>query len=276
MMDCVSLSRLRARSEKPTDLLFHIHLHSCYLIRIITVDLIKEMVRSIWCLREKGSKIPDYDVEYGGTDTISLSVHELNYMVIELGYQKEQYLYYHYCIPDQPLDFGLIPLGNDADVLKLISYVPKFRQINLPEMDVRSPSQKEIGSCSKAMVPHTKYQGASVTQEFEQVEDFGFVQADGGYDIEFEEQPPQFHFEIPNIDDAFHYDDYSLYAAFDAEYNSSDVLEGVGVEDSSVESGWRTASEGNKDEDSDGDSSVGDSCLGTVPKGRRPGKRKVV
>ncbi|KAL4566111.1 hypothetical protein LXL04_030221 [Taraxacum kok-saghyz] len=257
MMDCVSLSRLRARSEKPTDLLFHIHLHSCYLIGIITIDLIKEMVRSIWCLREKGSKKPDYDVEYcksfkdscgssvlfvfqsfkmvvvyvnaSGTDTYFtprlayggfftkptrskyvdgtvsyfdyvdvdlFSVHELNYMVIELGYQKEQYLYYHYCILDQPLDFGLMPLGNDADLLKLISYVPKFRQINVyiesgetrvfthfkfpstlvieplepenesPDVDFRRPSQKETGSCSKAMVPHAKYQGACNIRKF--------------------------------------------------------------------------------------------------------------
>ncbi|KAL4556667.1 hypothetical protein LXL04_034822 [Taraxacum kok-saghyz] len=161
-------------------------------------------------------------------------------------------------------------------------------------MDVRRTSGKETGSCSKAMVPHTKSQvrhvvevphtnsdeedqGGSVTQDqVTQVEDVGVVQADGGYDIEFEqefeEQPPEFHFEMPNIDDAFHYDDYSLFAEFDANYNNADVLAGVGVEDSSVESGYRSASEGNKD----GDSSVGYSCQETETKGRRMGNRKDV
>ncbi|KAL4562334.1 hypothetical protein LXL04_034534 [Taraxacum kok-saghyz] len=98
---------------------------------------------------------------------------------------------------------------------------------NVKTMSVMRPSKKETESCSKAVVPHTKYQGAYVTQEFEQVEDFGTTTT--------------IHFEMPNIDDEFHYDDYSLYAAFDAEYNNTDVLAGVGVEDSSVESGFVSA-----------------------------------
>ncbi|KAL4579240.1 hypothetical protein LXL04_015378 [Taraxacum kok-saghyz] len=167
MMDYVSLSRLRARSEKPTNLVFHIHLYSCYLIRTITVNFIKEMVRSIWCLHEKSSKNPDYDAEYGRTDT---------YFTLQLAYG------------------GFF---------------------------TKPPGRK----CVDGLVSN-----------------FDYVDVDL---FSFEEQPPQFHFEMPNIDDAFHYDDYSLYATFDAEYNNTDVLAGVGVEDSSVESGWRTARDGN-------------------------------
>ncbi|KAL4568011.1 hypothetical protein LXL04_023611 [Taraxacum kok-saghyz] len=165
----------------------------------------------IWTLREKGIKRSNLNVEYGGTEnyftlrlsyggifskplgrkyidgTVSyididlFSVHELNDMVIKLGYQKEQFLYYHYCIPDQPLDFRLMTLGNDSCVLKLIMHVPKFRKINVyiesgetrvfthfkspsklvieplependsHEMNVRRPRRKETGSCSRKL-----------------------------------------------------------------------------------------------------------------------------
>ncbi|KAL4565321.1 hypothetical protein LXL04_029410 [Taraxacum kok-saghyz] len=157
-------------------------------------------------------------------------------------------------------------------------------------------------------VPHTdsdeEDQGGSVTQDqVTQVEDVGVVQADGGYHIEvvqtdidpgaevevheqeFAEKPPEFHFEMPNIDDAFHYDECSLFVEFDVEYNNTDVLadqDELGVEESSVESGWRSNSKGNKDGDGDGnneghrdgDSSMVDSSQGTGTKGRSAEKKE--
>nr|KAJ0208863.1 hypothetical protein LSAT_V11C400226030 [Lactuca sativa] len=172
------------------------------------------MVLSIWCFREKfvtmedlGKTYEGYDnyftlkIHYSGVftkapgrkyvdgvvayvdyvDTDLFSVHELNDMVRELGYKTEQTLYYHFCIPEYPLDYGLMPLGNDQDVLKMVSYVPKHRLIRVyietgqtrvasyykslskvvieelepdsvsPEMNRKKPCRREAGSCSRKL-----------------------------------------------------------------------------------------------------------------------------
>lgn len=44
-----------------------------------------------------------------GVDTDLLSIHELDDMVQELEYQTEQSFYYHFCIPEYLLDYGLLP-----------------------------------------------------------------------------------------------------------------------------------------------------------------------
>nr|KAJ0191861.1 hypothetical protein LSAT_V11C800403850 [Lactuca sativa] len=88
-------------------------------------------------------------------------------MVRELGYKGVQTLYYHFCIPKFPLDYGLLPLGNDQDVLKLVSYVPKHRLVKVyieigqtrelepesvsPELNRKKPCRIEVGSCSKKL-----------------------------------------------------------------------------------------------------------------------------
>ena len=82
--------------------------------------------------KSPGRKYVDGTVSYvDDVDTDLFSVHELDDMVRELGYKGEQTLYYHFCIPEFPLDYGLLPLGNDQDVLKLVSYVPKHRLVKV-------------------------------------------------------------------------------------------------------------------------------------------------
>nr|KAJ0220763.1 hypothetical protein LSAT_V11C200050740 [Lactuca sativa] len=172
------------------------------------------MVLSIWCFREKFVTVEDLGKTYEGyenyftlkihysgvftkapgrkyvdgvvayvdyVDTDLFSVHELDDMVRELGYKTEQTLYYHFCIPEYPLDYGLMPLGNDQDVLKMVSYVPKHRLIRVyietgqtrvgsyykspskvvieelepdsvsPEMNRKKPCRREAGSCSRKL-----------------------------------------------------------------------------------------------------------------------------
>nr|KAJ0211156.1 hypothetical protein LSAT_V11C400183650 [Lactuca sativa] len=94
------------------------------------------MVLSIWCFREKIATVQDLGKRYEGYDNyftlkIHYSVHELDDMVRELRYKTEQTLYYHLCIPEYPLEYGLMTLGNDQDVLKMVSYVPKHRLIRV-------------------------------------------------------------------------------------------------------------------------------------------------
>nr|KAJ0196128.1 hypothetical protein LSAT_V11C700353450 [Lactuca sativa] len=129
-----------------------------------------------------GRKYVDGVVAYVDyVDTDLFSVHELDDMVRELGYKTEQTLYYHFCIPEYPLDYGLMPLGNDQDVLKMVSYVPKHRLIRVyietgqtrvasyykspskvvieelepdsvsPEMNRKKPCRREAGSCSRKL-----------------------------------------------------------------------------------------------------------------------------
>nr|KAJ0215401.1 hypothetical protein LSAT_V11C300146650 [Lactuca sativa] len=165
------------------------------------------MVLSIWCFREKFVTVEDLGKRYVGyenyfmlkihysgvftkvhgrkyvdgvvvyvdeVDTDLFSVHELDDMVRELGYKTKQTLYYHFCIPEYPLDYGLMPLGNDQDVLRMVSCVPKHRLIRTrvasyykspfkvvieeleldsvsPEMNRKKPCRREAGSCSRKL-----------------------------------------------------------------------------------------------------------------------------
>nr|KAJ0211834.1 hypothetical protein LSAT_V11C400205990 [Lactuca sativa] len=136
------------------------------------------MVLSIWCFRAKkcvleglvieirgvftkspGGKYIDGTVSYiDDVDTDLFSVDELDDMVRELGYK-----------------------GNDQDVLKLVSYVPKHRLVKVyieigqtrvasyfkspskvvikelepesvsPELNRKEPCRREVGSCSKKL-----------------------------------------------------------------------------------------------------------------------------
>ncbi|KAL4570509.1 hypothetical protein LXL04_026165 [Taraxacum kok-saghyz] len=104
------------------------------------------MVLTIWELR-KGLKHPHLDKAYEATDnyfTLKLhygcvftkvpdidlfSVHDINEMVRDIGYLTETPLFYQYCKPNICLDYGLIPLGNDQDVLTMTTYIPRHREI---------------------------------------------------------------------------------------------------------------------------------------------------
>nr|KAJ0200898.1 hypothetical protein LSAT_V11C600303910 [Lactuca sativa] len=132
--------------------------------------------------KSPGRKYVDGTVSYiDDVDTDLFSVHELDDMDRELGYKGEQTLYYPLCIPEFPLDYGLLPLGNDQDVLKLVSYVPKHRLVKVyieigqtrvasyfkssskvvidelepesvsPELNRKKPCRREVGSCSKKL-----------------------------------------------------------------------------------------------------------------------------
>nr|KAJ0196117.1 hypothetical protein LSAT_V11C700366090 [Lactuca sativa] len=129
-----------------------------------------------------GRKYVDGVVAYADdVDTDLFSVHELDDMVRELGYKTELTLYYHLCIPEYPLDYGLMALGNDQDVLKMVSYVPKQRLIRVyietgqtrvasyykspskvvikeleldsvsPKMNRKKPCRSEAVSCSRKL-----------------------------------------------------------------------------------------------------------------------------
>ncbi|CAI9269081.1 unnamed protein product [Lactuca saligna] len=113
-------------------------------------------------------------------DTDLFSVHDLNDMIREIGYSKDDTMYYHYRIPNLDLDFRLKALGNDQDVISMAQYVPQNGVINVyvehgstrlhtyfmspskavieqldgdpsPELNRIRPNKKEIGSCSKKL-----------------------------------------------------------------------------------------------------------------------------
>ncbi|PWA65567.1 transposase, MuDR [Artemisia annua] len=55
------------------------------------------------------------------------SVIEINDMIEKLGYKrKDSVMYYHFKIPNNDLDYGLQALGNDGDVLNLVSWLAGF------------------------------------------------------------------------------------------------------------------------------------------------------
>nr|KAJ0195185.1 hypothetical protein LSAT_V11C700386280 [Lactuca sativa] len=62
-------------------------------------------------------------------DIDKFSVHELDVIFEELGYGRQDCIYYQYCIPGIDLDYGLLPLGNDQDVIRLSTYVGKNKEI---------------------------------------------------------------------------------------------------------------------------------------------------
>nr|KAJ0190361.1 hypothetical protein LSAT_V11C800434420 [Lactuca sativa] len=113
-------------------------------------------------------------------DTDLFSVHDLNDMILEIGYSKDDIMYYNYRIPNLDLDFGLKALGNDQDIIFMAQYVPQNRVIIVyvehgstrlhtyfmspskvvieqldddpsPELNKIRPKKKGIGSCSKKL-----------------------------------------------------------------------------------------------------------------------------
>nr|KAJ0224071.1 hypothetical protein LSAT_V11C200087730 [Lactuca sativa] len=56
-------------------------------------------------------------------DIDEFSVHELDLIMRELGYDGTEIMYYHFRLPNEGFDFGLRALGNDDDVRNLSRYV---------------------------------------------------------------------------------------------------------------------------------------------------------
>ncbi|CAI9280351.1 unnamed protein product [Lactuca saligna] len=50
-------------------------------------------------------------------------VHELDEVMLKLGYEVPLVIYYHYQLPNGDLEFGFRALGNDVDVLSLTQYI---------------------------------------------------------------------------------------------------------------------------------------------------------
>ncbi|CAI9267001.1 unnamed protein product [Lactuca saligna] len=68
----------------------------------------------------------DY-VDYVDMDVFS--VHELDDMLKEIGYINSELIYYHFLIPEIEIDYGLLPLGNDSDILLLSNHVANHKEI---------------------------------------------------------------------------------------------------------------------------------------------------
>ncbi|KAK9066298.1 hypothetical protein SSX86_013619 [Deinandra increscens subsp. villosa] len=64
-------------------------------------------------------------------DTDKFSVHELDTVMLRLGYTCNEAIYYHFLEPGKDLDYGLQALASDFDVLKMTKNVPQHRVISV-------------------------------------------------------------------------------------------------------------------------------------------------
>ncbi|KAL4577828.1 hypothetical protein LXL04_013942 [Taraxacum kok-saghyz] len=64
-------------------------------------------------------------------DMDEFSVHELDYMMQQLGYKVPPVINYHFQIPNGDFDFGLRALGNDLDVLTLAKFIEDNKVIHV-------------------------------------------------------------------------------------------------------------------------------------------------
>ncbi|KAL4562472.1 hypothetical protein LXL04_034678 [Taraxacum kok-saghyz] len=79
-----------------------------------------------------GRKYKNRNVAYFDFVDIDLFlVHDINEMVRDIGYLTETPLIYQYCKTNICLDYGLMPLGNDHDVLTMTAYIPRHREISV-------------------------------------------------------------------------------------------------------------------------------------------------
>uniref|UniRef100_A0A251UHI7 Putative transposase, MuDR, plant n=1 Tax=Helianthus annuus TaxID=4232 RepID=A0A251UHI7_HELAN len=85
-----------------------------------------------WFTSSPGRRYFDGEVSFiDWVDEDKFSVHELNDMMVKIGYPLDEKIYYHFMIPDQDLDYGLRAVGNDSDVSNMLQYVQKFKVIDL-------------------------------------------------------------------------------------------------------------------------------------------------
>ncbi|KAK9053929.1 hypothetical protein SSX86_025004 [Deinandra increscens subsp. villosa] len=62
-------------------------------------------------------------------DVDKFCVHDLDGVMLRLGYTSKEPIYYHFLQPGKDLDYGLQTLSSDSDVLKMTSFVPQHRVI---------------------------------------------------------------------------------------------------------------------------------------------------
>ncbi|XP_052620808.1 uncharacterized protein LOC128126749 [Lactuca sativa] len=177
------------------------------------------MVLTLWHVRSKFSENPDlikayvelssfctFKIHHGGmftkypgrryvggsidyvdyVDMDVFSVHELDDMMKEIGYINGEPIYYHFLIPEIEIDYGLLPLGNDSDVLLLSKHVANHKEIMVytehgttrlhtyfmspnkvvleeinepisPELNRKKFTSTEVGSCSRKLDLNENY-----------------------------------------------------------------------------------------------------------------------
>lgn len=64
-------------------------------------------------------------------DIEELLVHKLDSMMLQLGYNCNKKMYYHFKKLESDLDVGLLDLGSDSDVCKLTRYIPIHRLLEV-------------------------------------------------------------------------------------------------------------------------------------------------
>nr|KAJ0199300.1 hypothetical protein LSAT_V11C600321330 [Lactuca sativa] len=64
-------------------------------------------------------------------DIEEFSIHEMDSIMLDLGYVVPPVIYYHFRLPNEGLDFGLRALGNDDDVRNLSKYVSENKLIKV-------------------------------------------------------------------------------------------------------------------------------------------------
>nr|KAJ0220444.1 hypothetical protein LSAT_V11C200094290 [Lactuca sativa] len=104
----------------------------------------------------------------------------------EIGYINGEPIYYHFLIPEIEIDYGLLPLGNDSDVLLLSKHVANHKEIMVytehgttrlhtyfmspnkvvleeinepisPELNRKKFTSTEVGSCSRKLDLNENY-----------------------------------------------------------------------------------------------------------------------
>ncbi|KAL4580013.1 hypothetical protein LXL04_016185 [Taraxacum kok-saghyz] len=103
-------------------------------------------------------------------DVDLFSVHEFEDMLEQLGYVNRENMYYQFLIPEIELQYGLMPLVNDQDVIILCKYVSQAKVIDIyiehkhtmiEDVNDKQPISPELhrslkitkihGSCSKKL-----------------------------------------------------------------------------------------------------------------------------
>ncbi|KAL8235266.1 hypothetical protein R6Q59_021366 [Mikania micrantha] len=64
-------------------------------------------------------------------DSERMSVHELDCVMFELGYSLGTERYYHYRLRDGDLDFGLLALGSDYDIIGFCKHMAKHKLMHV-------------------------------------------------------------------------------------------------------------------------------------------------
>jgi hypothetical protein len=71
------------------------------------------------------------DIWFDGVHYEIFSMKLLDEMLQVLGYKDRTLMFTHFRIPGESLDVGLLPLMSDKDAIRLMEFVPRFRELEL-------------------------------------------------------------------------------------------------------------------------------------------------